>query len=261
MPKKLLAVGVPAALNLRAELARAQDESRSSTRRHAAAQPGVLGAPNHGVEARARGDALALGQERASRKQAGARARQALEEKARIYDMLSGLDRDSADTAPRIQLDEARLAKILDESAVDFARKRREHAAASAATASDGECSTASDGSMVEIVDEFGRSRLVPRSKAREYRRSDSDSDSNASDDAHTGRPPPRRNHGAGFYHLSADFAEREEQLAALHRLHKETEEERLAASASTAGMQAQQLARRRDQLLASLRQTAPLNQ
>ncbi|KAJ2758506.1 hypothetical protein IWQ56_005983, partial [Coemansia nantahalensis] len=195
--------------------------------------------------------------ERASRRQAGAHARQALEEKARIYDMLSGLDQDGPGAPPRVRLDEAQLAKILDESTVDFARMRRERAAAAARA--DSESGSASDGSMVEIVDEFGRSRVVPRSKARAYRGSDSDSDSSSasdssdSDGVRGGQPPARRNHGAGFYHLSSDYAEREEQLAALRRLHTATEEERLAASATTAELQAQQLAGRRDQLRAAL--------
>ncbi|KAJ2778414.1 hypothetical protein H4R18_004606 [Coemansia javaensis] len=258
MPPKPLAVGVPAALNLRAELERAQDESRrgdARERRRPAQQP-ALGAANRGVDARAQRDALALEAERAARRPGSAHARQALEEKARIYDMLSGLG-----SALGAQLDEARLARILEESPIDFARKRQERAAAAAAADS-----SDSEGSMVEIVDEFGRSRVVPRSRAAEYRRgsgSESDSDSGmstgGSESDGGARPaagPARRNHGAGYYQLSSNYAEREEQLSMLRRLHAETEQHRQAAAASVAEMQRQQLEQRRDQIRAALRRS-----
>ncbi|KAJ2344398.1 hypothetical protein GGF43_005463 [Coemansia sp. RSA 2618] len=262
MPKKTLTVGLPALLNLKAELERAQSESRqdtggggSSAKKRKALSGRDTESSNKGVLVRAKKDMLALKSEEPSHKQTSALAKQALEEKSQIYDMLSG----SASTLG-VELDGSQLEKILNESSVDFVRRRQLLQAASkppnGGTIDDG---SGSDGSIVEIIDEFGRSRVVPRSKAREYcgystGGTDSDSESGSSADSRTKADSACRNRSAGYYHLSANYAEREEQLSKLHSLHSETSELRQAAATSMAEMQAQQREQRRTQLRSSIR-------
>ncbi|KAJ2498772.1 hypothetical protein GGH96_004056 [Coemansia sp. RSA 1972] len=252
MPKKELTVGLPALLNLKAELERAQSESRqggSSAKKRKAVPSDDVGSTNRGVLARAQKDALALKDANPSRKQASALAKQALEEKAHIYDMLNG-----SGSAPAVQLGESRLAKILEESSVDFVRRRQQLQAASKAFNHDTtEEGAVSDGSMVEIIDEFGRSRTVPRNKVRDYCQystSSSSSDSDSSVDSRS-ETAARQNRSAGYYRLSSNYAEREEQLSKLRLLHSETIETRQTAAVSIAEMQTQQYEQRRTEIRA----------
>ncbi|KAJ2076971.1 hypothetical protein H4R24_005398 [Coemansia sp. RSA 988] len=271
MPKKRLAVGVPASLNLKAELERAQSESRLGGSRAAKSksqQPGELGVANSGVDVRARQDKLALDREKGLGTRHSGSSRKRLEEKARIYDMLSGLGNsvDGASSVPNI--DAMQLERILEEGSVDFVRKQQEQRAKSVSKDTSSAArsnSPDSDGSTVEIVDEFGRSRMVPRRRAREYIHSqssgDSDDDSSSACSADEGRAATdavRRNDSAGYYQLSADYVEREDQLAMLRGLHSETTKIRQEGTMSVAEMQMLQRRRRRDLIRNSLRRTEP---
>ncbi|KAJ2160305.1 TOR complex subunit lst8 [Coemansia sp. RSA 552] len=261
MPKKPLSVAVPASLSLKAELERARRESSGSAKKHSTVRPGSeLGSANQGVYERARRDELALQSEREPGRD---RVHEALEEKARIYDALSGV-------AGTTGLDEDRLTKILDESSVDFVRRRRElrdeHERGSRRSVRD----LASSSDVVEIIDEFGRTRLVPRSEARLYQqpsRSGSSYGSSASSSGHSSdsdggaaarTEPMQRNYGTNYYRLSADSAEREAQLAMLRSLHEKTAENRHAASMSIADMQRQQHDQRRNQIRAAAATQTP---
>ncbi|KAJ2613925.1 hypothetical protein H4S08_001969 [Coemansia sp. RSA 1365] len=269
MPKKQLGVGVPASLNLKAELERAQNESRLSGNRAPkgkSRQLGELGAANSGVNDRARQDKLALDDEKPSGAHSSFTIRKRLEEKARIYDILSGLD-DGVDTTLDVQnIDAEQLGRILEESSVDFVRKRQEQKAQTearnTATVVDNS-GPDSDGSMVEIVDEFGRTRMVPSNRAKEYihgqssGNSDDDSSSASSgDERRAVMGVMSRNSAVGYYRLSADYVEREEQLTMLRSLHSETAENRQRGTMGVAEMQKQQRKRRWDLICDSLGRT-----
>ncbi|KAJ2807228.1 hypothetical protein H4R20_001376 [Coemansia guatemalensis] len=270
MPKKKLAVGVPASLNLKAELERAQSESRlggSRAVKGKSQQLGELGAANSGVDARARQDRLALDDESGPGARSSSNARKRLEEKARIYDMLAGQS-NGMDAVSDVQgVDAEQLERILEESSVDFVRMRQEQRAQTSARDAPAvvrNSSPDSDGSIVEIVDEFGRSRMVPRRRAGEYihgqSSSESDDGTNSASSADDGRGAmgaARRNDSVGYYRLSADYVEREDQLAMLRSLHSETTKSRREGTMSVAEMQMQQRKRRRDLVRDSLRRTA----
>ncbi|KAJ2316488.1 hypothetical protein IWW51_005612 [Coemansia sp. RSA 2702] len=147
MPKKRLSVGLPALLNLRAELERATKESRSSD-----------AAPKR-KQRLDDDDALAVKEDKLAHKHANARARQALEAKAKIYDALSG-----SGSASAAQLDESQLAKILEETSVDFVRRRQQ--LREQVQVEDAIDDPASDDSMVEIIDEFGRGYRSPKPRS-----------------------------------------------------------------------------------------------
>ncbi|KAJ2778165.1 hypothetical protein GGI15_004260 [Coemansia interrupta] len=262
--KQLLSVGMPTLLNLKAEIDRAKTESaRPNTdadgkRSRPAKRLRVSDRRNKGIEARAHGDLVAQQQEeevKGSQTPTNARIRQALEEKAKIYDMLSdGRGVSKAD------LDDERIARILEESSVDFVgmmmQRRRE------------EQSRGAD-EMVDVIDEFGRTRRVARSKAHQYGRivqadsnssssegssdsSSEDSDSSSSDynssrssssdhDEWVDDAGFRRNHAPGYYRLSTDHRTRKRQLKELRQLHKDTVAHREAVAATRAEQQQEQ--------------------
>ncbi|KAJ1884771.1 hypothetical protein LPJ66_010445 [Kickxella alabastrina] len=268
--KKLLAVGVPATLNLKAELERARSESKqgsgsntsasANTKKRATSQSLLqLDRHNRGVHSRAQKDILATEADQPSESQMNARVKQALEEKAKIYDMLTSKRGISA-----AQLDDERISRILDESSVDFVGMQCDNLQHHWKRKSNRENRSEEMGmdteDMVEIVDEFGRTRMVPRSRAKEYKGgyesgsgSGSNSESSLSD---SGRraviDAARRDRGPGHYSLSLDHAEREEQLLALRQLHDETVAGREAVAGSIGEKQRQQLEQRRAQLRAS---------
>ncbi|KAJ1943809.1 hypothetical protein FBU59_002793 [Linderina macrospora] len=222
-----LAVSATAALNLRAELERAVDESKgtgSSGSRIKASEKrsAVWDAQNEGVQQRALKDMLELEREEQSTGEAGARIRAKLEEKARIYDMLS-----TGQTAGT--LDEDTAARIMEESSVDFLSKQYSHLLERKRRREEER-----GDELVEIIDEFGRSRMVPRSQASQYRDASSDSsDYFSSSDASDGEnlmQSTSRSQAVGHYALSSDTAVREEQLRNLQELHRETLAAREAA-------------------------------
>ncbi|KAJ2311945.1 hypothetical protein IWW54_002369 [Coemansia sp. RSA 2705] len=257
MPKKQLSVGLPALLNLRAELERATKESRSSDAAPKRKQrlDDDVGVSNRGILARIQQDALAVKEDKLAHKHANARARQALEAKAKIYDALSG-----SGSASAAQLDESQLAKILEETSVDFVRRRQQ--LREQVQAEDAIDDPASDDSMVEIIDEFGRSRAVPRRQAKDFDHcsssySDSESySSSASTGRHSAADTARRNHGASYFHLSSNYAQREEQLSMLRVLHSKTNEHRQAAAISIAELQTEQREHRQRFIKTSLETT-----
>ncbi|PIA17798.1 hypothetical protein COEREDRAFT_96377 [Coemansia reversa NRRL 1564] len=269
MPKKQLGVGVPASLNLKVELERAQSESKLSGSRVPKGKPqqlGELGAANSGVDVRAQQDKLVLNDEKSSGAHSSSTIKKRLKEKARIYDMLSGLG-DGLDAALDVQnIDAEQLGRILEESSVDFVRKREEQRAQTDSRNTSAvvrNSSPDSDGSMVEIVDEFGRTRMMPRNRAKEYiyghSSGDSDDDSScasSSDERRAAMGVVGRNSGIGYYRLSADYVEREDQLAMLRSLHRETAENRHEGTMSVAEMQKQQRKRRWDLIRDSLGRT-----
>ncbi|KAJ2892972.1 hypothetical protein IWW38_003024 [Coemansia aciculifera] len=273
MPKKPLSVGVPATLNLKAELERARQEckegdgSGSASKRSKPKASLALGASsqNKGVQGRAQKDIQALDAERLSRSLSDARARQILEEKAKLYDLLSTAGGKDAGGLSASQLDDPRIAQILDEGSVDFVAKQLEHLRRRGElqkdTAAAGSVVGAGDTNLVEIIDEFGRSRMVPRSEASKYQRransdvnsSDMSSDSNSdSSDVEQGESTSRRSRGLGYYNLSLESDERSEQLQALQQLHKHTVLTREEAAVSIGDKQKQQLEERRAKLRAS---------
>ncbi|KAJ3373606.1 hypothetical protein GGF31_000447 [Allomyces arbusculus] len=99
------------------------------------------------------------------------------------------------------------------------------------------------DEDMVEITDEFGRARLVPRRYAHEYLPPPSPShyDDYGDDDDRRWRSPPPPAHfdskrevrtmGVGYYKLSTDASERAEQMRALQALREQTLEARRRAA------------------------------
>ncbi|KAJ2686991.1 hypothetical protein IWW39_003261 [Coemansia spiralis] len=188
MSKKQLSVGVPATLNLKAELERARQEckedSSAAKRRKASSLALGIGGRNRGVSDRAQRDKRALDDERLSHSFANARARQILEEKAKLYDLLSTAG-DSASSLSASQLDDPRIAQILEEGSVDFVTKqlaflRRRNAPQEGSSATG---SAANSPGLIEVVDEFGRSRMVPQSEAHEYcQRSRATAGSNSDD-------------------------------------------------------------------------------
>ncbi|KAJ2395671.1 hypothetical protein GGI23_004214, partial [Coemansia sp. RSA 2559] len=178
MPKKkVLAVGVPETLNLKAEIERATAESskKGSIDSTAARQKDVV-KKNRGVNERAQKDLFSHGthaQQPSSLWAQNAQTKRALEEKARIYDMLSITDDRKSGSRSFLgsaQLDDPYISRILEESPVDFARKQLEKRAerlnrqTETQIGSDASAESNSDYSsgFVEIVDEFGRSRMVP---------------------------------------------------------------------------------------------------
>ncbi|KNE62431.1 hypothetical protein AMAG_07650 [Allomyces macrogynus ATCC 38327] len=95
---------------------------------------------------------------------------------------------------------------------------------------------------MVEITDEFGRARLVPRRYAHEYMPPQSPSPyDDYSDEDHGWRSPSPPAHfdskrevrtmGVGYYALSTDAGERAEQMRALQDLREQTLEARRRAA------------------------------
>ncbi|KAJ2437579.1 hypothetical protein GGF42_008580 [Coemansia sp. RSA 2424] len=277
MPKKPLSVGVPATLNLKAELERARQECKEGSGVGAAkmpkATPLALGAgssQNKGVQARAQSDIQALESERLSRSFSDARARQIMEEKAKLYDLLSTVG-GAVSGISESQLDDPRIAQILDEGPVDFATKQLEHLrrrnelrVGNATTGFAARDARVDGASLVEVVDEFGRSRMVPRHEAHKYRRrSNSTASSNTnssdmssgSDSEENGAERETIIHGSrglGYYNLSLGSDERNKQLQALQLLHQHTELTREEAAVSIADKQRQQLEQRRAQLRAS---------
>ncbi|KAJ2661417.1 hypothetical protein IWW48_002400 [Coemansia sp. RSA 1200] len=261
--KKVLAVGVPETLNLKAEIERATTESRHSStdgivaKRRSASSAVVDNNNNRGVHKRAQKDLLARAAEaqHSTRHGLNMNIKSRLEEKARIYDMLSttGRTKDGDSSGPT-QLDDTYITKILEESSVDFAHKQvewqrnkkikrhsdSETSFSSSSTSNDGDSESDhddSDSGLVEIVDEFGRSRMVHYSKRKKYAReshrsiSDDSTTSLSSSDgnwAHKGyEPSSSRYRGSSYYRLSSDSAKRSEQLGMLRRLHEDTREAR----------------------------------
>ncbi|KAJ2007788.1 hypothetical protein GGI04_000254 [Coemansia thaxteri] len=272
MPKKQLSVGVPATLNLKAELERARQEckadSSNSKSKPKSSPYTCMGGQNMGVQSRAQKDKQALDSERLSRAFTDARARQILEEKAHLYDLLSTADSD-ASAIRESRLDEHRIAKILEESPVDFVSKQIEHLRRrsehrkgdrDAASSSLGQTSHSDSASMVEVVDEFGRSRMVPRSEACKYRQRpgsaavSSDTSSNSDSDASSGseRIPDRSSRGIGYYSLSLAPERRKEQISTLQQLHNNTVQVREETAISSINKQRQLLDQRRAQLRSS---------
>ncbi|KAJ2512522.1 hypothetical protein H4217_006842 [Coemansia sp. RSA 1939] len=296
--EKVLAVGVPETLNLKAEIERATTESRQSStdgivaKRRSGSSAAVDNNNNNnnnnnnrGVHKRAQKDLLARAAEaqHSTRHGLNMKIKSRLEEKARIYDMLSttGRTKDGDSSGPT-QLDDTYITKILGESPVDFAHKQVEwqrskkhkrhsdsetsSSSFSTSNGSDSDSDSAhddSDSSLVEIVDEFGRSRMVHYSKrkkyARESYRSISDDDSttslSSSDDyrAHEGHEPSSsRYRGTSYYKLSSDSAKRSEQLGMLRRLHEDTTEARDSAVGDVVERQQSLLAKRREDILTS---------
>ncbi|KAI8319387.1 hypothetical protein GQ54DRAFT_299363 [Martensiomyces pterosporus] len=267
MPKKQLTVGVPAVLSLRAELERACSESKSGKKPQQGKRPlkESLERQNKGVQERATRDMLSAQPHESSNgaEPTHARAKQALEEKAKIYELLSSVDGIKA--AGNLALDGPRIAKILDESSVDFAGKQMAQLRRTHNEGSSYDGSSSSDSSMVEIIDEFGRSRMVPRDKARVHQRQSSDGssscDSSADSDSEAGVFPPllpaSRDRSVGHYKLSSDAGERERQLVELHALHENTTVARKAATASISERQRRLLDRRWEQIHLSVRRSA----
>ncbi|KAJ2747832.1 hypothetical protein GGI20_000127 [Coemansia sp. BCRC 34301] len=273
MPKKPLSVSVPAALNLKAELERARQECKEGTSGsgRAAKRPKTtslaLGADrqNKGVQDRAQRDKQHQDSERLSSTLSSAWVRQILEEKAKLYDLLS-TGGDGSSSLRASQLDDPHIAQILDEGSVDFATKQLEHArridelqSGGTTAGSDGRDTHVADASLVEIVDEFGRTRMVPRSEAHRYRRrsssvasssGNSSAASSESDSEHGSLS--HRSRGLGYYNLPVGADERREQIKALQLLHKHTVLTREEAVVSIADKQKQHLEERRAKLRAS---------
>ncbi|KAJ1798525.1 hypothetical protein LPJ59_002435, partial [Coemansia sp. RSA 2399] len=236
MPKKkVLAVGVPETLNLKAEIERATAESnKQGSIGNSAARQKDAAKKNRGVHERAQKDFLSHGtqarQPSSSLRAQNTQTKRALEEKARIYDMLSITDdrkKGCRSFLGSAQLDDPYISRILDESSVDFARKQLEQRAeklnrqTEPQTGSDASARSDSDYSsgFVEIVDEFGRSRMVPRNKAKRYH-AETSSDSDSSDENELWS---NRDRGTNYYKLDCDRAKRSEQLDILRELHDET--------------------------------------
>ncbi|KAJ2552060.1 hypothetical protein EV175_003456 [Coemansia sp. RSA 1933] len=200
--KKVLGVGVPEALGLKAEIERAISESKNASMSSSAVKPKDTAAKtNRGVRERAQNDLLThetQAQQSSSHQAQIAKTKRALEKKARIYDMLTNTtdDRNSSSNSNVLgsaHFDDPYIVKILEESSVDFACKQLERRAEKLGrqadsqtgfelSASNSDNDNASD--LVEIIDEFGRSRMVPRNKKRQYHtETSSDSDSDSTDD------------------------------------------------------------------------------
>ncbi|KAJ2248304.1 hypothetical protein GGI13_004708 [Coemansia sp. RSA 455] len=258
MSRKPLSVGVSATLNLKAELERARQECKESTSggSNAAKRPKSsslalgVGSQNKGVHDRAQRDMQAMDAERLSSSFAHARTRQILEEKAKLYDLLSTTGEDASGLSAS-QLDDPRIAQILEEGSVDFVAKQLAHLQRNNGAQEDDTTTTGSD--LVEIIDEFGRSRMVPRSEARNYRRgldtTDGSDTSSSSDSGEGLESIARQSRGLGYYNLSHESDRRQDQLKALQLMHTHTVLTREEAAVSVAERQKQQLAQRQAQL------------
>ncbi|KAJ2074510.1 hypothetical protein GGI03_002890 [Coemansia sp. RSA 2337] len=257
MSKKPLSVGVSATLNLKAELERARQECKESTSggSNAAKRPKSsslalgVGSQNKGVHDRAQRDMQAMDAERLSSPFAHARTRQILEEKAKLYDLLSTTG-EGASGLSTSQLDDPRIAQILEEGSVDFVSKQLAHLQRKNGAQED-DTTTGSD--LVEIIDEFGRSRMVPRSEARNYRRGSDTTDgsdtSSSSDSGEGLESIARQSRGLGYYNLSHESDRRQDQLKTLQLMHTHTVLTREEAAVSVAERQKQQLTQRQAQL------------
>ncbi|KAJ2065618.1 hypothetical protein GGI17_000162 [Coemansia sp. S146] len=235
MSKKQLSVGVSATLNLKAELERARQEckestSTSSNASNAAKRPKTsslalgIGSQNKGVHDRAQKDIQALGDERLSHSLTHARTRQILEEKVKLYDLLSTTGEDASSGLSASQLDDSRISQILEEGSVDFVAKQLAHLRRKNGFQESG---TTIGSDLVEVIDEFGRSRMVPRSEARKYRRgsgttvgSDTSCSSGSGDENES---IARQGRGLGYYNLSYESDKRQDQLQALRLMHSHT--------------------------------------
>ncbi|KAI9503318.1 hypothetical protein GGI25_002832 [Coemansia spiralis] len=278
MPKKPLTVGISATLNLKAEIERASNESKQNSRPTQVLQKpaNAEDRKNRGVQSRAQKDMLALelgAQSSSSSRERNAQIKHALEKKAHIYDMLSGSGSGSTKTSgfsAAAQLDDPYIAKILEESSVDFVqkqweqrnkRKRQLSSLNSSELNSDCENNNSSDSSSnaspVEIVDEFGRTRILSHRKARQHYNNTPNNQEykleSASDDSLLEMEyTSRRDRGANYYNLSTDNSEREAQLALLRSLHAETLKVREDSAGNIAEKQQLLLAERRAQIRAS---------
>ncbi|KAJ1646000.1 hypothetical protein LPJ64_002464 [Coemansia asiatica] len=259
--KPLLEVGVSSLLNVKAEIERALSESKSKSKsagpkRKAAVTSDIR---NKGVEHRAQKDLLSSQNDLESGSPSSTHVRQALEKKAKIYDALS-----SGRAIRSGVLDDDQMSKILDESSVDFVsiisqrlQQQEKQKTDSSHSGSSTRAMRSNEDDLVEVIDEFGRSRTVPRSKASEYgKMSASQQESSSSSDSSdlegqniTTDAPLRRNQGTVHYHLSLNNTEREKQLQALRKLHDDTLASRERASASICQKQRLQLDQRRAQL------------
>ncbi|KAJ1862689.1 hypothetical protein LPJ73_000692 [Coemansia sp. RSA 2703] len=254
--KQLLSVGTSSLLNLKAEIERAKTESTDTDgkRSRPTKKPRVSDRRNKGVDERVHRDLVLKKQEdeaESSQTPTNARIRQALEKKAKIYDMLTDGRKVS-----KADLDDERISRILEESSVDFVgimmqRRRAEQ--------------NPSEDDIVDVIDEFGRTRRVARSKAHQYGRivkvestrssssensSSSDDDSNSSSDEDSGSSNSdewvedagdRRNYAPGYYKLSTDRRTRKRQLQELRELHEDTVAQREAVAAARAEKQEEQ--------------------
>ncbi|KAJ1862406.1 hypothetical protein H4R99_002628 [Coemansia sp. RSA 1722] len=265
--RPLLEVGASSLLNVKAEIERALSESKRKNKDKPKREIVASDARNKGVEQRAQKDLLVSQKDRTSGGPSSSHVKQALEKKAKIYDILSGGQGISADV-----LADEQMSKILDESSVDFVgMMQRRLDRTKKETHSDtrsGNRTITDSNDLVEIIDEFGRSRMVPRSKAKQYgqrpvSRQDSDNDSASSDSSSFGTHGAtaddllRGNRGAAHYNLSLNHEEREQQLLALRQLHDDTLSTRQHASASISQKQKLQLDQRRAHLRQSRERAA----
>ncbi|KAJ2217612.1 hypothetical protein IW140_000016 [Coemansia sp. RSA 1813] len=272
--RKVLAVGVSETLNLKAEIERATTESKQGSSSAVAKQRNSASAvakKNRGVHERAQSDLLArTAKTQSSDPQAqNERTKRALEEKARIYDMLSSMGNDEKGNnfLGSAQLDDPYIARIIDESSVDFARKQMDKRIEKLTQNSGSQASldspTSSDraysSSLVEIIDEFGRSRMVPRSKAKYYHSKDyeTSSDSDSANDIRFDENDrwSHRDRGTSHYNLASDSIKRDEQLDTLRELHEETLKAR-ETSSNVVDMQQTMLSARREQIRTSRKRT-----
>ncbi|KAJ1724459.1 hypothetical protein LPJ53_001300 [Coemansia erecta] len=265
--KNLLSAGTPTLLNLKAAIEQAKTESArpdadtdgDGQRRRPTKRLRVSDRRNKGIDLRAHRDLMA--HQKAEKAEDGAegsqtpthaRIRQALEEKAKIYDMLT-----AGGGVSKADLDDERIARILDESSVDFVGMMMQRRREEAERGRPGELDD-----LVDVVDEFGRTRRVLRSKAHQYGRivqadgsssgessSDSDEDSDSSSSSGSSGSSSehdewvedagfRRNHAPGYYKLSTDRKTRKRQLKELRELHEDTVAQREAAEAPRAEQQ-----------------------
>ncbi|KAJ1771349.1 hypothetical protein LPJ74_002389 [Coemansia sp. RSA 1843] len=165
------------------------------------------------------------------------------------------------------QLDDPYIARIIDESSVDFARKQMDKRIEKLTQNSGSQASldspTSSDraysSSLVEIIDEFGRSRMVPRSKAKYYHSKDyeTSSDSDSANDIRFDENDrwSHRDRGTSHYNLASDSIKRDEQLDTLRELHEETLKAR-ETSSNVVDMQQTMLSARREQIRTSRKRT-----
>ncbi|KAJ2725700.1 hypothetical protein GGI07_001068 [Coemansia sp. Benny D115] len=236
--KKALPVGMPAALNLRAELDRARNESSKRTTR-IPQTTNKLDNRNQGVEKRALNDILQQDTPETQR-QLNKRIKQSLEAKAKIYDVLSTQNIDHSN------LDD-NLKRIVEESSVDFLGSYK--------TLHKNKTLPGGD-EMVEITDEFGRSRQVPRNQAHMYMAEDHSrysSDESSDEQSHRKELQDlRRNKGASHYAFSLDDAERHQQMLDLEQIREDTVAHREQASVSIQDLQLEQLEQRRELLYKS---------
>ncbi|KAJ1962327.1 hypothetical protein GGI12_002708 [Dipsacomyces acuminosporus] len=244
---------MPAMLNLHAELERAQSEAKGvhTPRKRKRASEDALDKQNRGVQQRATRDTMAMDPSAAA--SSNAQVKQILERKARMYDILSkpGSTEQASDS---LALEESQINKILDEGSVDFVSKQWTQVQ----KRRDAERKLEDDsGSLVEITDEFGRSRLVPKSQAKKYQAHISSSSSSGSSSSGSSGSGSDSDSGssvdrlytsaarAGYYKLSTDLTEREQQLEDLRALHSNTLAVRKHSTASTGERQRHLLSRR----------------